>query len=142
VPDGPDGEALFGARAGAAARAGELRTLRIVREGLLEADRLACALGRARNRLSVPLARAAEAFVRVEAWRPFGHARLADHARERFGRSGRWVHDLAGLGRSLESLPDLARSLCGDDGGRPIGRVAALLIGGKRSPDRVRRTSR
>src|SRR5207247_100562 len=60
-------------------------------EAFLETDRLACARGRARDRLSLPLARAAEAFVRMEAWRPFGYARLADHARERFGCSSRWV---------------------------------------------------
>jgi hypothetical protein len=77
----------------------------------------------------VPLARAAAAFVRREPWFIFGFARLQDHARERFGRSGRWVKDLASLGRALDSLPGLADALTGDDGGLPIGRVAAILIG-------------
>ncbi|MBI1950533.1 MAG: hypothetical protein HYS34_04135 [Acidobacteria bacterium] len=59
----------------------------------------------------------------------FGFACLDDHARERFGRSGRWLRDLAALGRALGSLPGLAAALTGEEGGRPPGRVAALLIG-------------
>ena len=58
---------------------------------LLEADRMALALRAALERITIPLARAAQVFVRKKAWFPFGHARVADHARERFGRSGRWV---------------------------------------------------
>ncbi len=96
---------------------------------LLEADRIALALRAALERITIPLARAAQAFVRRKAWFPFGHARLADHARERFGRSGRWVCDQAALGRAMDSLPQLRDALTGDDGGRPIGTVAALHIG-------------
>src|ERR1044071_9050247 len=103
-------------------------------EWLLEAYRLTRALGRARDLVSLPLARAAEAFVRLEGWRPFGYARLADHARERFGRSGRGARDLACLGRGLGSLPSLADALRGGAEGRPIGRVAALLISKVASP--------
>ena len=59
----------------------------------------------------------------------FGFARLGDHARERFGRSGRWLRDLAALGDALSSLPGLATALAGGDGAPPLGRAAALLIG-------------
>src|SRR5262249_52043118 len=38
-------------------------------------------------------------------------------------------HDLARLGRALRSLPALAAALSGEDGRRPVGRVAALLVG-------------
>lgn len=55
----------------------------------LEADRMALALRAALERITIPLARATQTFVRKKAWFPFGHARVADHARERFGRSGR-----------------------------------------------------
>jgi hypothetical protein len=86
------------------------------------------------ERITIPLAHAAAAFVREEAWVPFGFARLGDHARERFDRSGRWVRDLATLGKSLSSLPALAPALTGEDGGPPIGRGAALLIGRVANP--------
>ena len=52
---------------------------------ILEADRMALALRAALERITIPLAWAAQAFVRKKAWFPFGHARVADHARERFG---------------------------------------------------------
>jgi hypothetical protein len=94
-----------------------------------QADGLAISLRAGLERIAVPLARATGAFVRKETWFAFGFARLEDHARERFGRSGRWVKDCGSLGRALEALPLLADALTGDDGGRPIGRVAALLIG-------------
>ena len=96
---------------------------------ILETDRMALALRAALERITIPLARAAQEFVRKKAWFPFGHARVADHARERFGRSGRWVCDRAALGRAMECLPGLREALSGDDGGRPIGTVAALHIG-------------
>ncbi len=86
---------------------------------------LRCALDFA----SAPLARAAAAFVEKEVWIQFGHARIEDHARERFGRSGRWVRDLAALGRMFSTHPGLEAAVCGTDGGAPIGRVAGLLIG-------------
>ncbi len=101
---------------------------------ILEADRMALALRAALERITILLARAVQAFVRKKAWFPFGHARVADHARERFGRSGRWVCDRAALGRALDSLPGLRDALTGDDGCRPIGTVAALHIGRVASP--------
>lgn len=96
---------------------------------LLRSDALALSIRAARDRLALQLAREAAAFVRSGAWAAHGYARLEDHARERFGRSGRWLRDLAALARAVESLPDLGRALTGDDGGRPVGRVAALIIG-------------
>ncbi|MEK7798878.1 MAG: HNH endonuclease signature motif containing protein, partial [Acidobacteriota bacterium] len=96
---------------------------------LLEADALAQSLRGALERIDVPLARAAAGFARQQGWVTFGFACLDDHARERFGRSGRWLRDLAALGRALDSLPGLVAALTGEDGGRPPGRVAALLIG-------------
>jgi hypothetical protein len=101
---------------------------------MLQADGLALSLRGALERVCIPLARAAAAFVRASGWLPFGFARLDDHARERFGRSGRWVRDLAALGGALDSFPLLAGSLTGDDGGPPIGRVAALAIARVASP--------
>ena len=47
-----------------------------------------------RARLVVPLARAAGLFVRRSGWFDCGFARSSDFARERLGRSGRWLHDL------------------------------------------------
>jgi len=104
-------------------------------EPLLQADRLAFALRAAGDRLALPLARAARGFCQARGWEKFGYARLRDHARERFGRSGRWVSDLAVLAEAFESLPGLAEALCGTDGGLPVGRVAALLIGRIASPE-------
>ncbi len=94
------------------------------------ADALAVALGAALVRITVPLARAAGAFVRLRGWTDFGFARLDDHARERFGRSGHWVRDLAALDEPLASLPALATALTGEDGGAPLGRVRARLLAG------------
>jgi hypothetical protein len=99
-----------------------------VERSLRQADGLALSIRAALDRIAIPLARAAAAFVQRQAWTDFGFARLEDHARERFGRSGRWVKDSASLGAALQTLPLLADSLTGDDGGRPIGRVAALLV--------------
>jgi hypothetical protein len=96
---------------------------------MLETDLLALAIKGSLARVAQPLCRAATAFVRSKAWVPFGFARLEDHARERFGRTGRWLRDLASLGGALERLPGLGRALEGSDGGRPLGRVAALVVG-------------
>ena len=98
-------------------------------ENLLILDQAAIALRAASERLAEPIARVARAFVSREAWKTFGYARIEDHSRERFDRSGRWVRDLARLGESLEAFPCLAKALVGADGGEPIGRVAALAIG-------------
>ena len=99
-----------------------------VERSLRQADGLALSLRTGLDRIAIPLARATAAFVQREAWSVFGFARLEDHARERFGRSGRWVKDCASLGAALQSLPHLADALTGDDGGRPLGRVAAILV--------------
>ena len=94
-----------------------------------EAADLAClAVRSAIDRLSVVLAGTAAAFVRLRAWTVFGFARLEDHARERYGRSGRWVRDLATLGEGIAASPELAAALSGSDGGRPLGRVAATMV--------------
>ncbi|HEV8700437.1 MAG TPA: hypothetical protein VGV60_04090, partial [Candidatus Polarisedimenticolia bacterium] len=106
-----------------------------VERSLRQADALALSRRAGLDRIAIPLARAAAAFVQRQAWPDFGFARVEDHARERFGRSGRWVKDCASLGRALQTLPLLADALTGDDGGRPIGRVAALLVARVASAD-------
>jgi hypothetical protein len=98
------------------------------RDAVLEGDAIAIQLRRALDRVALPLARAASAFVVHRGWVPFGHARLEDHSRERFDRSSRWVRDLAALGSALATMPALGEALVGSDGGRPIGRVAALVV--------------
>ena len=95
---------------------------------LLRLDRLAVELRVAHDRLALPLARAAAAFLAAKAWRPCGAARLEDHARERFGRTARWVRQWADLGGALARFPDLAPALTGDDGGVPLGAEAARLV--------------
>src|SRR5437867_3006520 len=70
----------------------------------LVGDRLAVLLAIARDRIALPLARAAQRFVTAKTWFEFGYARLDDHARERFRRSGRWARDLAALGEAAERL--------------------------------------
>jgi len=100
-----------------------------VERSLHQADALAVALRGALHRIALPLAAAAAAFIEARGWTAFGHARLADHARERFGRSGRWVHDLAELGAALRRLPALAAALTGEDGGGPLGVVSARVVG-------------
>jgi hypothetical protein len=76
------------------------------------------------------MARAATAFMQRSGWTEFGCARLEDHARERVGRPGRWVLDLAAVGRGLEELPMLEDALAGWNGGSPLGLVAARLVSG------------
>ncbi|MCU0254484.1 MAG: hypothetical protein MUE47_08085, partial [Acidobacteria bacterium] len=95
---------------------------------LLRLDRLALELRVAHDQLARPMARAAAAFVAARGWRACGAARLEDHARERFGRSGRWVRQFAQLGHALERFPALARALTGDDGGAPLGAESARLV--------------
>jgi hypothetical protein len=96
---------------------------------LARADLQARLLRAALDRTALVLADAALAFVRGRSWLDFGYARLDDHARERFSRSGRWLRDLAALAKAVGTLPGLSAALTGADGGRPVGRVAALLIG-------------
>jgi hypothetical protein len=101
------------------------------------ADRLAVILRTSLDQITVSLARAAVEFTGREDWAKFGYARLEDHARERFKRSGRWVRDLAALGRGFDSLPGLEAAMSGSDGGPPVGQVATLLIARTASPDSV-----
>jgi hypothetical protein len=91
-------------------------------------DSLALRMRAALESVASPLARAAASFVEQKAWTFFGFARLEDHARERFGRSSRWLHDMAALGRAIAAHPRLDLALTGDDGGEPIGTVAAQQI--------------
>src|SRR5258705_8056424 len=93
------------------------------------ADALARSLSGARDRLAVPLARIAASLVRDRAWCAFGFARAADFALEQFGRSGRWLRDLAALHQALSMFAGLAEALTGDDGGPPLGRRRVLLVG-------------
>jgi len=85
--------------------------------------------------LAVPLAAAAHALNICTGWKEFGYARLSDHARERYGRSARWLRDRADLHEALERLPGLGEATSGDDGGSPLGVVAASLIGRIASPE-------
>jgi len=84
---------------------------------------------RAIDRITLPLARTCALFVRDRLFTVFGHARLDDCARERLGRSGRWVRDQAALAEAVDRLPPLGIALTGADGGEPLGTVAALLVG-------------
>ena len=105
---------------------------------ILAIDRRILALRAARERVILPLARAAATFVGRRAWRPLGFARLEDFGRERFRRSGRWLGDLAALGRALPRLRGLKAALTGDDGGPPIGQAAAVLVARAASPASTR----
>src|SRR3989442_2321102 len=93
------------------------------------ADALARSLSAARARITLPLARLAASLCRERAWCAFGFARASDFAHEYLDRSGRWLRDLAALHSALTALPGLDAALTGDDGGPPLGRVRALLIG-------------
>jgi GrpB-like predicted nucleotidyltransferase (UPF0157 family) len=99
------------------------------RASLLDDDRLALSLRQALERVAVPLGRAASVFEKARGWFVFGHARMDDHARERLGRSGRWMRHQASLGRAVDRFPDLLRALDGRDGGPPLGKVATWVIG-------------
>ena len=106
---------------------------------LLRCDALALSVRAALERIVPALARAAAAFVGAGCWRSLGYASAGDHARERFRRSGRWLRDLAALGAAFEKLPGLVDAVVGADTdggpGRPIGRVAATIIGRVAAPE-------
>src|SRR2546428_3601639 len=123
----PVGDALRSCPQGAATPAAD-GALPRTEAAARRADALARSLCGARDRLTVPLARIAASLVRERAWCAFGFARAADFAREHFGRSGRWLRDLAALHHGLSTLDGLAPALTGDDGGAPLGRRRALLI--------------
>jgi len=107
------------------------------RDAVFEGDAIAVQLRRALDRVALPLALAASAFVVNRGWVPFGYARLEDHSRERFDRSSRWVRDLAVLGGALATMPEIGEALVGSDGHHPIGRVAALVVARVASPESV-----
>ncbi len=94
----------------------------------VELDRLACALRAASDRLALPVARAAAAFVAREGWRTFGDVRLDDFARESLGRSGRWVREHARLHEAVTRFPALGVALTGADGAAPLGAEKAKLV--------------
>jgi hypothetical protein len=96
--------------------------------GLHALDRLATALAARLHRLALPLARAGEAFADGRGWFELGFARAEDFARERLGRSGRWLRDRAALGRAVGRCRRLRLALDGADGGPPLGTVAAVRI--------------
>ncbi len=78
--------------------------------------------------MTLPLARAATAVCSRRAWSELGHARAEDFARERLGRTGRWLRELAALGHALETSVELQEAVEGTDGRPPLGAVAAVAI--------------
>src|SRR5256712_9296547 len=100
-----------------------------VETAVRRADALARSLCAARERITLPLAQLAASLCGERAWCAFGFARASDFALEYLDRSGRWLRDLAALHSALAALPGLDAALTGDDGGPPLGRVRALLIG-------------
>ncbi len=91
-------------------------------------DALAATLSLRLHGLARPLSRAADAFSRRHGWFELGYARAEDFARERLGRTGRWLRDLAALGRATLHSEELLDAMTGEDGGPPLGTVAALAI--------------
>ncbi len=78
--------------------------------------------------LSAELAEAAHAAAVAQVWAPLGFARASDFVRETWGRSPRWFSDLAALGEAMGRSPALRAAVAGNDGARPLGRVAALEL--------------
>src|SRR5215470_10078360 len=62
-------------------------------------DRVASLLARASAPLTVALAETAAAFLELGGGASLGYGHIADFTRERMGRSGRWLRDLAMLGQ-------------------------------------------
>src|SRR5687768_16853648 len=99
-------------------------------EAARQADAVAVSLAAALARLTPTLARVAAALTGTNTVEVFGFARLNDYARERQGRSGRWVKDLARLHACFEKLPALRGAVKGEDGGSALHASAALAVGG------------
>jgi hypothetical protein len=101
----------------------------VVATQLLAIDSVLRRLAAARSRLLPASAHAAHEIVAHKTWFHFGYARGSDFAREKWGRTGRWLHDRAALGERFRCFPALARAVTGEDGAPPLGSVAALLVG-------------
>jgi hypothetical protein len=82
-------------------------------------------------------AEAACEYARLSGWTPRSYARPGDLAREKLDRSSTWMRDLVALGVANREFPALAAALSGSDGGRPLGRVAALCVGRIATPESV-----
>ena len=93
-----------------------------------QVDALAVGLRLARDRLAVAVAQVAAGLCEWRGWTALGYAHQTDYARERLGRTGRWLREMAALGRALELRPRLESALTGDDGGAPLGVAAALEV--------------
>ena len=100
---------------------------------------LAVSLAAARARVVLPLARVADAIVRTQAHHEAGYARLDDYSRERHGRGGRWIRDLALLQRHFQRLPSLSVAVAGNEGHAPLHVSAALAIGAVATAESVER---
>ncbi len=96
---------------------------------VLSGDRLLCRLAALRDSIAVPMARAAFAITKREAWIACGYKNAYDFTRERLDRDQRWLHDLVRLHETLETHPAVAAALCGMDGGPLLGQMAAIQIG-------------
>jgi hypothetical protein len=96
---------------------------------VVQGDRILWRLARLQSQIGVPLAAAAEAIHSRQGWVDFGYRNREGFARERFGRTGRWLRNLAALHALLQRFPALVQAVTGADGEQPVGRVAALLIG-------------
>jgi len=101
----------------------------VVGAQLLAIDSILRRLAEARSQLLPASACAAREIVSTQAWFAFGYARASDFARERWGRTGRWLHDRASLGEVFRCFPRLEQAATGEDGKSPIGSAAALLVG-------------
>ncbi len=100
----------------------------VISAHVLELDQLLSRLASARNRLTLPLAQAAERVTAESSWVPLGYRSSDDFAREHFQRSGGWLRSLAALQRSMQRVPALRHAVAGSDGDAPLGRAAALEI--------------
>ena len=91
-------------------------------------DALAVAIAAALHRIARPLAIVASEACLDRVWTRLGYARAEDFARERLDRTGRWLRDMAALGRSSWSTDRLLAAVEGSDGKPPLGTVAAVAI--------------
>ncbi len=102
---------------------------------VLALDAASIAAREGMNQVTPGLARVASEVTGRRSWQVFGYSRGDDYARERLDRSGRWLRDLALLGKAFAGSPELLWALVGEDGGKPIGRVAATMIARVATPE-------